>query len=151
MGDLNAKVGLDNSAVEYVAGKHGEDIRNNDLTARRSTYWDGHKTSSPGQSLAKPGFQSSRKNESENQSTELGLKSVTATTAVVLWISAAPTIWLLAQQHSCAVRVIVSCQHPSGRHANQIDHLAISRRLRGCLEDIRDRKVADIGNLRDHY
>ena len=23
--------------------------------------------------------------------------------------------------------------------------------IRGCLEDIRNRKVADIGNLRDHY
>ena len=45
----------------------------------------------------------------------------------------------------------VSWQHPSGRHANQIDHLAISRRLRCCLEDIRNIKVVDIGNLRDHY
>ena len=45
----------------------------------------------------------------------------------------------------------VSWQHPSGRHANQIDHLAISRRFGGCLEDIRNRKVANIGNLRDHY
>ena len=45
----------------------------------------------------------------------------------------------------------VSWQHPSGRYANQIDHLAISRRFKGCLEDIRNRKVADIGNLRDHY
>ena len=44
----------------------------------------------------------------------------------------------------------VSWQHPSGRYANQIDHLAISRRFRGCLEDIRNRKVA-IGNLRDYY
>ena len=30
----------------------------------------------------------------------------------------------------------VSWQHPSGRYANQIDLLAISRRFRGCLEDI---------------
>ena len=42
-------------------------------------------------------------------------------------------------------------QHPSGRHANQIDHLTISRRFRGCLEDIRNRKADDIGYLRDHY
>ena len=27
-------------------------------------------------------------------------------TAAVLWISAAPIIWLLAEQHSCTVRVI---------------------------------------------
>ena len=43
----------------------------------------------------------------------------------------------------------VSWQHPSGRYA--IDHLAISRRFRGCLKDIRNRKLANIGNLRDHY
>ena len=68
-----------------------------------------------------------------------------------LSISAVPTIWLFAEQHSSTVRVIVSWQHPSGRHANQIDHLAISRRFRSCLEDIRNRKAADISKLRDHY
>ena len=45
----------------------------------------------------------------------------------------------------------VSWQYPSRRYANQIDHLAISKRFRGCLEDIRNRKLADIINLRDHY
>ena len=45
----------------------------------------------------------------------------------------------------------VSWQHPSDRHAHQIEHLANSKRFRGCLGDIRNRKVADIGNLRDHY
>ena len=30
------------------------------------------------------------------------------------------------------------------------DKMAMSKRFRGCLEDIRSRKVADIGNLRDH-
>ena len=42
----------------------------------------------------------------------------------------------------------VSWQHPS---ANQNDHLAISRRFRDCLEDIRNRKAGDIGNIRYHY
>ena len=42
-------------------------------------------------------------------------------------------------------------QHSSGRYANQTDHLVISERFRGYLEDIRNRKVADIGYLRDHY
>ena len=64
-------------------------------------------------------------------------------------ISAGPTIWLLADQHASTVISVLAA--PSGRYANQIDHLAISRRFRGCLEDIRNRKVADIGNLRDHY
>ena len=45
----------------------------------------------------------------------------------------------------------VTWQHPSGRHANQIDHLAISRRFGGCFEDKRNRNAADIGNLRDHH
>ena len=38
-----------------------------------------------------------------------------------------------------------------GRYANRIDHLAISRRFKGCLQDIPNRKLADIDNLRDHY
>ena len=42
----------------------------------------------------------------------------------------------------------MSWQQTSGR---QIDHPAISRRFRGGLEDIRNRKAADIGNLRHHY
>ena len=50
------------------------------LTAGRSTYWDGPRTSSPGQSLANLGLQCSRKNESANSPTELYLKSVTTTT-----------------------------------------------------------------------
>ena len=49
----------------------------------RSPYWDGPRASSPGQSLASPGFQSSRKHECTNLSTELGLKSVTTTTKFV--------------------------------------------------------------------
>ena len=38
-------------------------------------------------------------------------------------------------------RYKVSCQHPSGRYTNQIDHLAISRRFRVCLTGIRNRKA----------
>ena len=69
----------------------------------------------------------------------------------VLWISAAPTIWLLAQQHSSTVCVI-KC--PGS--ILLLDMLIRSTTwlyrgdLRGCLEDIRSRKATDIGNLWDH-
>ena len=33
----------------------------------------------------------------------------------------------------------------------QIDHLAISQRFGGCLEDARNKKAVDVGTLRDHY
>ena len=50
------------------------------LTAGRSTYWDGPRTSSPGQSLANIGLQCSRKHESAKSPTELYLVAVTTTT-----------------------------------------------------------------------
>ena len=97
MSDLNDKIGVDNSGVEYVVGRHG--VNGGRFVDICSTH-------------------------------HLVIGGTTF------------------QQRT---RDNVSWQHPSGRYANQIDHLAISRRFRGCLEDIRNRKVADIGNLRDHY
>ena len=38
----------------------------------------------------------------------------------------------------------VCWQHPSDKHANQIDQLC-------CLEDMRNKKTTDIGNLIYHY
>ena len=52
-------------------------------TSGRSTYWDVPRTCSPGQSLANPGFKSSRKHESAHLSTALGFKSVTTTTIII--------------------------------------------------------------------
>ena len=37
------------------------------------------------------------------------------------------------------------------KRKTQIDHFAISQRFRGCLEDVRNRRGADIGTLFDHY
>ena len=101
MGVLNAKVGLNNSGVEYDVRRHGVGVRNDN-----------------------------------------GGRFVDFCSTFHLVIGGT-TI-----QHR--TRDKVSWQHP-GRIANQIDHLAISRRLRGCLENIRNRQAADIGNLRDHY
>ena len=64
--------------------------------------------------------------------------SILDTNAAVLCISAALIIWLLAEQHSSTVHVI-KCPGSTLLYANRIDHLAISKRFRGCLEDIRGR------------
>ena len=45
----------------------------------------------------------------------------------------------------------VTWQHPSGQGMYEIDHLAISQRFRGCLEDVRNKKAADSETLRDNY
>ena len=45
----------------------------------------------------------------------------------------------------------VSWISPSGRTSNQIDHFAISRRFRGCLMNVRNKRGADIGNSLDHF
>ena len=45
----------------------------------------------------------------------------------------------------------VSWISPSERTLNQIDHFAISRRFRGCLMDVRNKRGADIGNSLDHF
>ena len=100
-GNLNAEEGLGNLDVEYVVGRHGVAVRN-DNGGRFVDFCSTHHFVIGGTTF----------------------------------------------QHR--TREKVSWQHPSGRYANQINHLAISRRFRVCLEDISNRKVADIGNLRDH-
>ena len=45
----------------------------------------------------------------------------------------------------------VSWNSPSGRTSNQIDHFAISRRFRGCLMNVHNKRGADIGNSIDHF
>ena len=74
MGDLNAKVGVGNSGVEYIVDRHGVDVRN-DSGGRIVDFCSTHHLVIGG------------------------------------------TIF----QHR--TRDKVSWQHPSGRHANQIDHL----------------------------
>ena len=93
LGDLNAKVGVGNSGVEYIVGRHDNGGRFVDFC---STH-------------------------------HLDIGGTTF------------------QHRTCDK---VSWQDPSGRYGNQIDHLAISRRFSGCLDDIRNRKGDDIGN---HY
>ena len=39
----------------------------------------------------------------------------------------------------------------SGRTSNQIDHFAISRRFRGCVMNVRNKRGAVIGNSLDHF
>ena len=102
MGDLNAYLGVGNSGVENVLGKHGVGVRN-DSGGRLVDFCSNHHLVIGGTTL---------------------------------------------QQRTLDK---VSWQHPSGRHANQNDHLDISRIFRGCIEHVRNRKVADIGNTRDHY
>ena len=45
----------------------------------------------------------------------------------------------------------VSWISPSGRTSNQNDHFAISRRFRGCLMNVRNKRGANIGNSLDHF
>ena len=102
MGDLNAKVGLGNSGVEYVVGRHAVLVGiSNDNVGRFVAFCSPHHL----------------------------------------------VIGRTTFQHR--TRDKVSWQQASGRYVHQTDHLAISRRFRGCLEDILNRKVVYIGNLRD--
>ena len=45
----------------------------------------------------------------------------------------------------------ISWVSPNGRDQNQIDHFAITRRFRGCLQDIRNKRGAVIGFAHDHH
>ena len=45
----------------------------------------------------------------------------------------------------------ISWVSPNGRDQNQIDHFAITRRFRGCLQDVRNKRGADIGFVHDHH
>ena len=76
-------------------------------TAGRSTYWDGPRTSSPGQSLANIGLQCSRKHESAKSQTELYLVSVTTTTLLHRFDNGLGEVYMLIFR--CSDVCLINC------------------------------------------
>lgn len=102
MGDLNAKVGQDNTLLTHVIGKHGLGDR--------------------------------------NDNGERFLDFCNMNHLVI-----GGTIFRHKTCHK------VSWVSPDGVTQNQIDHIAMSRRFRGCLLDVRNKRGADKGVLHDHH
>lgn len=100
MGDLNAKVGKDNTGRESCMGKHGVGVIN-DNGGRLADFC------------------------TENKLVIGGTLFPHKDCHKITWVS------------------------PGGQHKNQIDHICISKKWRRSLEDVRNKRGADVGS--DHH
>ena len=101
MGDMNAKVGIDNTGREEVMGKHGARAEMNENGERLANFC---------------------------QANELVIGGT------------------LFPHKECHKQTWTS---PDGGIVNQIDHLALSKRWRSSLQDVRTMRGADVGS--DHH